>query len=88
MSRFSVSSPEQYRTDWITGNIQVHLWGNKDQRVLLIFMRGFKGGIGRAAAPLFWRSLHKIYNKNTKMNVQVLFSGPHFSRIGVPALTF
>ena len=51
-----------------------------------IDMRGFRGGVGRAAAPLpfseerFIRK--KIYKKNTEMNVQMPFSGPLFPELG------
>ena len=45
--------------------------------------------LGEGPQPqLFWRILQKIYEKNTEMNVQMLFSGPLFPELGSQSPTF
>ena len=39
----------------------------------------------RGGADLFWKIVQIIYEKNTEMKVQMLFSSPLFFRIGVQA---
>ena len=54
----------------------------KSRNVVTTPVQRFREGAMPPPPPLLLRILQKIYEKNTKIDIQLLFPEPHFAEIG------